>query len=81
MRQTMAVTQKNMYEQIDGANCQTLFGERISQKDAAVRAVERIGLNRIKEIRREIFSSLPQFYEMFCERLQLLQSIDCHSRR
>ena len=62
------------YDNIEGANCQTMFGEPINQKDAAVRSVKKIGLNQIKEVDKECFSELPQFYEMFCERLRLLQS-------
>lgn len=62
------------YEEIDGANCQTLFGERMTQKDAAIQSVKKIGLHQIREIRREIFHALPQFYEMFCERLHLLRN-------
>lgn len=65
------------YENLEGSNCQTMFGERMSQKEAAIRSVQRIGLNQIKEVRREIFRELPQFYGMFHERLELLRTIKC----
>ena len=63
------------YDDMEGANCQTLFGERMNQKDAAVRAVEAIGLNQLREVKKDIFGGLPQFYEMFRKRLNLLQSL------
>lgn len=63
------------YDDINGANCQTMFGERITQKDAAIRAVEHIGLNQIKDVSQDVFYELPQFYEMFCQRLHLLRAV------
>lgn len=65
----------NSYENMEGSNCQTMFGEHINQKEAAMRSVTKIGLNQIKEISKEVFNELPQFYEMFCKRLELLKSI------
>ena len=64
----------NAYDDMEGANCQTMFGEHMNQKQAAIKAVERIGLNQIREIKRESFCELPQFYEMFCKRLKFLQN-------
>lgn len=61
------------YDDLEGANCQTMFGEHINQKDAAIQSVKKIGLNQIKEVRQAVFQELPQFYEMFCKRLELLQ--------
>ncbi len=65
----------NSYDNIEGSNCQTMFGEHVNQKEAAIKSVEKIGLNQIKEVRKEFFSELPQFYEMFYRRLELLKSI------
>lgn len=62
------------YDSLDGSNCQNMFGEHISQKDAAVRAVKKIGLNQIKEVNKACFNELPQFYDMFCERLAILKA-------
>lgn len=62
------------YDDIEGANCQTMFGEHMSQKAAAIMAVTKIGLNQIKEVREEAFRELPQFYEMFCKRLEVLKN-------
>ncbi len=64
------------YDTMDGANCQTMFGERVSQREAAVRSVEKIGLNQTKEVSRAYFDKLPWFYDMFCQRLELLRSIN-----
>ncbi len=64
------------YDTIEGSNCQTMFGEHMNQKEAAIRAVEEIGLNQMKEVKKEYFNELPQFYEMFCKRLELLKSIE-----
>ncbi len=63
------------YDTIEGSNCQTLFGDNMNQKEAAVKSVERIGLNQIREVNKEVFHTLPQFYEMFCKRLELLKSM------
>lgn len=62
------------YDQLEGANCQTAFGKHITQKEAAVQAVKCIGLNQIKEVDKEIFSSMPQYYKMFLQRLELLKN-------
>lgn len=67
----------NSYDDIEGSNCQTMFGEHVNQKDAAIKSVEKIGLNQIKEVSKLYFDELPQFYNMFCKRLELLQSIKC----
>ena len=65
------------YDNMEGSNCQTMFGEHMTQKDAAMISVKKIGLNQRKEVHKEIFDNLPQFYEMFCKRLELLKSINC----
>lgn len=64
------------YDNVEGSNCQTMFGEHMSQKQAAIKAVKKIGLNQIREVKREVFCELPQFYEMFCKRLEVLKSTD-----
>lgn len=63
------------YDDIEGANCQTMFGEHMNQKEAAIQSLERIGLNQKKEISKTCFDELPQFYDMFCKRLDLLKSV------
>lgn len=66
----------NSYDNMEGSNCQTMFGEHLNQKEAAIRSVEKIGLNQIREVNKDVFNELPQFYEMFCKRLELLKSIE-----
>lgn len=62
------------YDTEEGANCQTLFHrEHKTQKEAAVEAVRRVGLCQKKEVERACFAALPQYYEMFCHRLELLK--------
>lgn len=63
------------YDTIEGANCQTLFGKRGTQKEAAMEAVRKIGLNQINEVERSCFSELPQYYEMFCKRLEVVKGM------
>ena len=65
----------HQYDSLEGANCQTLFGIRATQRQAAIEAVKTIGLNQNKEIKKERFINLPQYYDMFIRRLELLKSI------
>lgn len=65
----------SVYDSCEGANCQTVFQEYMTQKEAAIQAVKAIGLNQIKEVKKEVFSNLPQYYEMFTKRLNILKNI------
>ncbi len=60
------------YDSVEGANCQTTFGIRMTQKEAALEAVRNIGLNQIKPIEENFFNLLPQYYEMFKNRINVL---------
>ena len=60
------------YDSLDGANCQTAFGRRLTQKEAALEAVGQVGLNQIRKVKKEWFSRLPQYYEMFVKRMEVL---------
>ena len=60
------------YETTDGALCQTTE-RRISQKQAAIEAVQKIGLNRLKEIDRNWFPD-KAMADMFFERLNILSN-------
>lgn len=62
------------YDDLEGANCQTMFGEHVSQREAARQAVSEVGLNQVKDVREELFEELPQYYEMFCRRLEILRA-------
>lgn len=63
------------YDHLEGANCLTMFGEQVSQKEAAIKAVEAIGLNQLKEVDKAVFQELREVYEMFCKRLELLKMV------
>ena len=63
------------YDSLEGANCQTLFGKKATQKEAAVQAVKNIGLNQRTEVKKEIFANLPQYYDMFMRRLEMLKAV------
>ena len=62
----------NAYDTIDGSNCLTGFGVKMTQREAALQAVEKIGLNQLCAVDSSIFERLPQFEEMFRKRLALL---------
>lgn len=64
------------YDDMEGANCQTMFWEKVNQKDAAILAVKKIGLNQKKKVDETMFQHLPQFYAMFCRRLELLKFVE-----
>ena len=68
------------YEHMDGANCLTSFGRTMTQREAAVEAVERIGLNQICEVKSSVFNRLPQYKSMFDNRLALLKEYDKTNR-
>ena len=61
----------NAYDSIEGANCQTT-PVPMTQKDAAIEAVRKIGLNQIQPINSSWFHNDQQKYEMFLERLSIL---------
>lgn len=63
------------YDTIDGANCQTSFKEKLTQKEAAVLAVKKIGLNQKMEVKPELFCSMPEYQEMFYKRLGILKDV------
>lgn len=62
------------YSSIDGGKCQTQR-RKVSQKDAAIEAVEKIGLNQIAEVKKEWFSNMSD-YEMFEKRIDILKATD-----
>lgn len=64
------------YDSIEGSKCLP-EGGMMSQKDAALIAVGRVGLNQIKEVELEWFED-QKTWEMFNARLELLKSVDNH---
>ena len=63
------------YDSLDGANCQTVFQKNVTQKTAAIQAVKEIGINQKEEVKRDLFTHLPQYYDMFIARLELLKNV------
>lgn len=61
------------YEDSDGANCQTEFPRRLSQREAALEAVKETGLNMISEVKRDWFANRESEYKMFVRRLNCLK--------
>lgn len=66
------------YENLDGANClpAQILGRKMTQREAAVEAVQRIGLNQIRVVEADVFAHLPQYEAMFRQRLALLKEYD-----
>lgn len=63
-----------MYDTVDGANCLT-SGRKQTQKEAAIEAVQKVGLNQVEEVRREWFEE-EEKWDMFCERLRILKEAE-----
>ena len=63
------------YDDPDGALCQTTLPRHISQRQAAVEAVRKIGLNQKKEIDMSVFDGRDDLREMFIKRLEILKNI------
>lgn len=61
------------YDNLEGALCQTT-DRKISQKQAAIEAVKRIGLNQIKEVERAWFTD-QKIADIFFDRLRVLKEI------
>lgn len=60
------------YDNIDGANCQTLLPRQLTQREAAIEAVQKIGLRQIRDIDMSIFGDMTEQAEMFMCRLNEL---------
>ena len=45
----------------------------MTQREAAQKAVREIGLNQRKQIKQELFSFFPEYWEMFQKRLETLK--------
>ena len=65
----------NAYNSIEGANCQTT-SVPMTQKEAAIEAVKKIGLNQIRPINPNWFHKEQQKYEMLLKRLSILKGDD-----
>lgn len=61
------------YDTLDGANCLTVGSRRISQRQAAIEAVEAIGLPQIREVDPALFGAREDEARMFRRRLEELR--------
>ena len=61
------------YDKLDGANCQTVLPERMTQREAAVEAVRQIGLRQVRQVDMSVFGNMKKEAEMFCKRLAELR--------
>lgn len=62
------------YDTLEGANCQTSYPKKQTQREAAVEAVRNIGLHQIKEIDAAVFEDRTEWKEMFFRRLHELKN-------
>ena len=63
------------YDTIDGANCQTVFPRKMTQREAAIEAVKKVGLRQIKEVNMDWFGEWTKEAEMFLKRLEELKKV------
>lgn len=61
------------YDTLDGANCLTVGSRRLSQRQAAIEAVQAIGLPQLREVDLSIFGDHTDEAEMFVRRLAELK--------
>ena len=57
------------YDTIDGANCQTVFPKRLTQREAALEGVSHIGLRQKRDMDLSRFEDMVPEREMFQKRL------------
>ena len=62
-----------VYDTLEGAQCQTVPISGVSQKEAAIEAVQKIGLRQIREMDMSKFGEMKQEAEMFEQRLKVLK--------
>ena len=58
------------YNTLEGANCLTVGKRHLSQREAAMEAVQAIGLNQICDVESSVFVGYEQYGEMFSSRLE-----------
>ena len=63
------------YDTLDGANCQTVFGEKMTQERGCSSGSKEDWLNQISEIPKGIFGLLPEYKGMFERRYGLLREL------
>lgn len=61
------------YNNLDGTICQTVEPRKLSQRQAAIEAVQAIGLPQLREVDLSIFGDHTEEADMFCQRLAELK--------
>ena len=61
------------YDTLDGSICQTVEHRKISQRQAAIEAVQAIGLRQLREVDPALFGDHPDEADMFRRRLDELK--------
>lgn len=61
------------YDTLDGANCQTVLPQKMTQREAAEEAVKQIGLPQIREMDMNKFGDMKKEARMFQRRLEELR--------
>ncbi|MBQ9119213.1 MAG: hypothetical protein IJY09_04030 [Lachnospiraceae bacterium] len=61
------------YDDLEGAGCQTVRPRKLTQREAAIEAVQKIGLRQICEIDMSAFEGMEKEADMFCRRLEELK--------
>ena len=61
------------YDKLDGANCQTVIPRKLTQREAAIEAVQAIGLRQIRDVDLAVFDGMDQERGMFLLRLAELK--------
>ena len=56
------------YDTLEGANCLTVGKRHLSQREAAMEAVKKIGMNQKCDINEEIFSINGRYRKVFKQR-------------
>lgn len=62
-----------VYDTLEGANCQTVLPAKMTQREAAVEAVKKIGLPQIREMDMDKFGDMRAEAKMFQMRIQELR--------
>ncbi len=63
------------YEDLEGANCQTVLPQKMTQREAAIEAVKQIGLRQIRKMDMGKFGDRKREAKIFSRRLEVLRSV------
>ena len=62
------------HDTLDGTNCLTVGKRHLSQREAAMEAVQAIGLNQVCDVEGSVFVGYEQYGEMLSSRLEEMTS-------